>query len=278
MTSEPRADRELEALRVQLAQLRTENARLLRLLPLTPAQARLPAPAQTAMFEQAPGAVDASSPLSVKVAFLGALFRAREDVYAQRWENCRDGRSGWMPAVRAGRLKGIPASERPYLPLTENVVHDHLAGTIDLGLYPLLDGDSCCWLAADFDGPAAMLDVLAYLKAARAAAVPAALEVSRSGLGAHVWIFFTAPVPAVTARALGTGLLREAIALRGRMDLRTYDRLFPSQDVVVNGGLGNLIAARCRADVAAPTRPCSWTSPRSNRTRTSSRSCPASAG
>ncbi|HEU5267507.1 MAG TPA: hypothetical protein VFU35_12450, partial [Jatrophihabitans sp.] len=148
-----------------------------------------------------------------------------------------------MPAVRGGRLKGIPTSQRKYLPLTEEVVHDHLSGAIDLGLSPLLDGDSCCWLAADFDGPAAMLDALAYLKAARAAAVPAALEVSRSGLGAHVWIFFTAPVPAVTAWALGTGLLREAIALRGRMDLRSYDRLFPSQDVVVDRGLGNLIAA-----------------------------------
>lgn len=250
MTSGTSADRELDALRVQLARLRTENARLLKLLQLTPAQARPPGPAQTAMFEQAPGAVDASSPLPAKVAFFRALFRAREDVYALRWVNRRDGRSGWMPAVRGGRLKGVPASERQYLPLTEKVVHDHLAGEIDLGLYPLLDGDSCCWLAADFDGPAAMLDALAYLKAARAAAVPAALEVSRSGLGAHVWIFFAAPVAAVTARALGTGLLREAIALRGRMDLRSYDRLFPSQDVVVNGGLGNLIAAplqgRCR--------------------------------
>ena len=88
-----------------------------------------------------------------------------------------------------------------------------------------------------------MLDALAYLKAARAAGAPAALEVSRSGLGAHVWLFFTAPVPAVTARQVGSGLLREAIAVRGRMDLSSYDRLFPSQDVVQAGGLGNLIAA-----------------------------------
>lgn len=55
---------------------------------------------------------------------------------------------------------------------------------------------------------------------------------SRSGLGAHVWLFFTAPVPAATARQVGSGLLREAIAVRGRMDLASYDRLFPTQDVV----------------------------------------------
>src|SRR3954453_7403605 len=98
-------------------------------------------------------------------------------------------------------------------------------------------------LAADFDGPAAMLDALTYLKAARAISVPAALEVSRSGIGAHVWIFFSGPVPATTARQLGAGLLREAIAQRGRMDLSSYDRLFPSQDALLAGGPGNLIAA-----------------------------------
>src|SRR3954447_24512438 len=77
----------------------------------------------------------------------------------------------------------------------------------------------------------------------RAAGASAALEVSRSGLGAHVWLFFTGLVPAATARQLGSGLLREAIAVRGRMDLTSYDRLFPSQDVVGVGGFGSLIAA-----------------------------------
>jgi hypothetical protein len=100
---------------------------------------------------------------------------------------------------------------------------------------------TCRWLAADFDGPSAMLDALAYLKAARAVGGPAALEVSRSGIGAHVWIFFAGLVPAATARALGSGLLREAIALRGRMNLTAYDRLFPSQDVLPSsGGIGKL--------------------------------------
>jgi hypothetical protein len=74
-------------------------------------------------------------------------------------------------------------------------------------------------------------------------AVPAALEVSRSGVGAHIWVFFTTLVPAETARRLGTVLLREAMALRGHMDLASYDRLFPSQDVLPSGGVGNLIAA-----------------------------------
>lgn len=194
----------------------------------------------------------AGSPPETKVAFFAALFAARTEVYATRWENRRTGRSGWLPAVRGGWRKGVRHEERDYLPLTEQVLTAHLTGDIHLGLYPLLDGDRCWWLAADFDGDAAMLDALAYLKAARAAGAPGALEVSRSGVGAHVWIFFTAAVPAETARRLGSGLLREAMALRGRMDLASYDRLFPSQDVLPTGGVGNLIAAplhgRCRAD------------------------------
>jgi hypothetical protein len=56
-------------------------------------------------------------------------------------------------------------------------------------------------------------------------------------------VFFTSPVPAEMARRLGTGLLREAMAIRGRMTLTSYDRLFPSQDLLPAGGVGNLIAA-----------------------------------
>jgi superfamily II DNA or RNA helicase len=127
--------------------------------------------------------------------------------------------------------------------LTAEVLQSHLSGQEHIGLYPLLDGDRCWWLAADFDGSTALLDALSYVKAARVLNAPVGLELSRSGVGAHTWIFFTAPVPAETARRLGTGLLREAMALRGQMSLASYDRLFPSQDVLPSGGVGNLIAA-----------------------------------
>src|SRR5260370_41338602 len=110
-----------------------------------------------------------------------------------------------LPAVGGGWRKGVPQAERDYLPLTAGVLSAHLSGQMHLGLYPLLDGGRCWWLAADFDGSAAMLDALNYIKAARALSVPAGLEVSQSGTGAHAWIFFTGPVPAETARRLGTG-------------------------------------------------------------------------
>jgi superfamily II DNA or RNA helicase len=234
---------ELAGLRTLVEQLRVENARLLRLLRLSPQEAGVPGPVQSGWFESAPGPVHARSSAAEKVAFFGALFAARTDVYAVRWENSRTGKAGWLPAVRGGWRRGARHEEREYLPLTAEVITAHLSGEAHLGLYPLLDGDLCWWLAADFDGAAAMLDALAYLKAARAAGVPAGLEVSRSGVGAHVWMFFASPVPAELARRLGTGLLREAMALRGQMDLASYDRLFPSQDVLPAGGMGNLIAA-----------------------------------
>jgi superfamily II DNA or RNA helicase len=229
-----------EPLAAQVARLRAENARLRRLLELTPEQARPPAGAQTGLFLDRPGPVTAASAGPDKVRFFRALFVARADVFATRWENARTGRSGWVPAVVGGWRKG---ETRPHLRLTDSVVEAHLTGETHIGLYPMLAGDTCQWLAADFDGPSAMLDALSYLKAARAVGVPAALEVSRSGVGAHVWVFFTGAVAASTARTLGSGLIREAIALRGRMDLAGYDRLFPSQDVLPAGGMGNLIAA-----------------------------------
>jgi superfamily II DNA or RNA helicase len=232
------------ALRRELAELRLDNARLRKLLELTEAESKAAHLAQAVLpsvVHHGPVTMD-SSP-EAKVRLFQDLFRARNDVYAVRWENSRDGRSGWVPAVAGGWRKGANIVGARFLPLTPLVVADHLRGEQHIGLYPLTEQDTCWWVAADFDGGAAMLDALAYAKAARFRGIPAALEVSQSGRGAHVWIFFSAAVPASAARQLGTGLIHEAMALRGSMSLASYDRLFPAQDVHSGKGLGNLIAA-----------------------------------
>lgn len=235
------ADRDSALLR-ELERLREENARLSRLLQLRDGEAT-PAAEQPVMPVVAPGLVTMSSPVSAKLALFEDRFAARRDVYAVRWENQRKGVAGWSPAVAGGWRKGIDKRAVRHLPLTQDVVAAHLAGDVFIGLYPLLAGNQCRWVAADFDGPMAMLDALAFMKASASLSVPAALELSQSGRGAHVWILFSDAVPAVTARAIGTLLVHEAIVLRGSMDLRSYDRLFPNQDVVPDGGFGNLIAA-----------------------------------
>ena len=166
------------AVEAELARLRAENTRLLRLLKMTSKQAAPPGPAQAAFFDAHPGMVDDGSPPDVKVAFFGTLFAARTDVYAIRYDNSRTGRGGWVPAVRGGWRKGMKHEDADFLPLTPDVFATHLKGEVHIGLYPLLDGDSCRWLAADFDGPDALADALMYVKAARALQVPVALEVS----------------------------------------------------------------------------------------------------
>ncbi len=227
----------------ELDTLRADNVRLRRLLQLSEEQARAAASDQ-ATVTGAPGLpVTMGSSSADKVRFFFELFRCRTDVYALRWENRRDGRSGWMPAIKGYWRKGMNRADAPYLALTPEVVDAHLRGEAHIGLYPLNDDDTCWWVAADFDKEAAMLDALAYMKAARAYGIPAALEVSQSGRGAHVWIFFAHAISASVARSIATSLLSEAFRLRGSMHLSSYDRLFPSQDVHTGRGVGNLIAA-----------------------------------
>lgn len=235
------AEPDVGQLRRELERLRAENVRLSRLLDPR-GQDTAPAPEQLAAAAAPPGWVTMSSPVGDKLALFANLFRARSDVHAIRWE-ARTGASGWMPAVAGGWRKGMDRKAASYLRLTADVVAAHLVGDVFVGLYPLLADNACHFLVADFDGPAAMLDALAYSKAARGSGVPAALEISQSGRGAHVWVLFTEAIPAAVARCVGTALVHEATVLRGSMDLRSYDRLFPNQDVLPEGGFGNLIAA-----------------------------------
>ena len=233
---------EVDQLLRELRRLRAENERLSRLLDLR-GQDTAPVPEQPAAGLAPSGVVTMDSPAADKLAFYSDLFHARTDVYAVRWESARTGANGWMPAVAGGWRKGMDRRTAVHLPLTPQVVAAHLVGEVFAGLYPLFRDNTCRFLVADFDGPAAMLDALAYTKAARANDVPTALEISQSGRGAHVWAFFADRIPASTARAIGTILVHEAMVLRGSMDLRSYDRLFPNQDVLPDGGFGNLIAA-----------------------------------
>jgi len=233
----------------QLAALRVENQRLRNLLKLT--NGVDPPPEQPILAPTDPGLVTNSSPPDAKLALYARLFAARRDVYARYWVNPRKGTKGWSPVVRDSFGKGSLWDRRP-LPLTTDVLDAHLRSGNDLfiGLYPLLRNATCWWLAADFDGPQAMLDAHAYVKAGASLGVPCGLEISQSGRGAHVWTFFTSPVPAADARAMGTACIHRAMALRGSMPLASYDRLFPNQDTVPTGssGIGNLIAAPLNGD------------------------------
>ncbi|MEZ5296547.1 MAG: DEAD/DEAH box helicase family protein [Ilumatobacteraceae bacterium] len=236
-------DPSYEDLLADVETLRAENVRLRGLLGLDerPSDGHVQAWTPTLLTEPTGHpSVDASSEAADKLALLRSLFGARADVYARRWESISSGKSGWSPATKDRWTKG--RRPRDYLPLTDDVFISHLRGDETIGIYPLLRDDTCALLACDFDKGTWALDALAYLDACHRNAVPAALERSRSGNGAHVWIFFDAPVSASAARAMGAALLREAMTARAELDLASYDRFFPSQDFMPKAGFGNLIA------------------------------------
>lgn len=102
--------------------------------------------------------------------------------------------------------------------------------------------NTCYFLAADFDKGQWKEEVKAMSKACHSFEIPHAIEISRSGNGAHLWIFFNEKVPAKEARLLGLGLLDKAMEFYPNLSFDAYDRLFPNQDILPEGGFGNLIA------------------------------------
>jgi len=230
----------------ELAALRTQIARLTGLLDEHGIAWRLPPESGMATVAE-PSRLTADE----KVALFRTLFRGRSDVYPIRWEGKTSGKSGYAPACanewRAGicekpRIKCGDCAHRALQPLTDAVIYDHLAGKHTVGVYPLLEGDTCHFLAVDLDGADWREDAKAFMESCSELGVPAALEISRSGQGAHAWVFFASAVSARDARRLGTAIISHACTRTQQLKLTSYDRLFPNQDTMPKGGFGNLIA------------------------------------
>ena len=230
----------------ELSRLQAENARLIALLESHGVEWR-PRPTVVAAREPEPSRLSTAE----KVALFRRLFRGRTDVYPIRWEGKTSGKSGYAPACanewRAGvcekpRIKCGDCSNRLLIPLSDAVIYDHLAGEHTVGVYPLLEDDSCYFLAVDFDEAEWRDDARAFMQSCEGLGVPSALEISRSGRGAHAWVFFASRVSARDARRLGTAIISHTCARTRQLKLESYDRLFPNQDTMPKGGFGNLIA------------------------------------
>jgi superfamily II DNA or RNA helicase len=186
-----------------------------------------------------------------KITLFRSLFRGRDDVYPRLWTNKKTGKTGYSPVCNNEWITGIcekpkvkcgECKHRSFAPVTDKIIREHLEGRYTIGIYPMLPDDTCYFLAIDFDKESWSEDVLAFMETSRKLKIPAALERSRSGKGAHVWIFFLNPVLASTARKLGSYLLTETMSLHHELGMDSYDRLFPNQDTIPKGGFGNLIA------------------------------------
>ena len=201
--------------------------------------------------------VDRNSTIENKIALFRRLFRGRSDVFPIRWENRKTGRSGYAPACANEWQRGI--CEKPkvkcsacpnqaFFAVDDLSIERHLRGTdanespFVMGVYPMLADNTCSLLAADFDEGEWRRDVFAFRETCQRHKIPVAIERSRSGNGAHAWIFFQEPIPAASARRLGAFLITDTMERVPDIGFGSYDRFFPSQDSMPAGGFGNLIA------------------------------------
>src|SRR3982074_3029919 len=176
--------------------------------------------------EKAGDPTDRNSPIEKKIALFRRLFRGRSDVFPIRWENRTTGRSGYAPACANEWQRGI--CEKPkvkcsacpnqaFRAVDDVSIERHLRGVdangapFVMGVYPMLADNTCSFLAADFDEGEWRRDVSAFRETCRRHKIPVAIERSRSGNGAHAWIFFEEPIPAASARRLGAFLVTETM-------------------------------------------------------------------
>ena len=186
-----------------------------------------------------------------KIKIYSDYFKGRTDIFAERYFRKLDNKKGYSPvcsnkySINCNMKKYIACKECPYKEyygMTNLDLLNHFKGKKSCGIYPMLDGDECYFLAVDFDDGDFFKSALTFKSICDKYAIDCAIEISQSGLGAHVWIFFEQAVKAKNARKIGDFILNKAFATSKGISFKSFDRFFPSQDYLEKGGYGNLIS------------------------------------
>ena len=202
-----------------------------------------------------------------------SYFWGRMDVFSKRYQNKTSGKAGYFtqcnnfwkyglcPKASGTKINCRECKNRSWTKLQAFHIESHLIGKKDdasdvVGIYPLFPNGTCRFLVFDFDNHEkgsdecdfANLDdtwieeVNALREICKKAEIPTLVERSRSGRGAHVWIFFDTPIEAALARKFGNTLLDKGAETVNLKSFRYYDRMIPTQDILNDGEVGNLIA------------------------------------
>lgn len=185
-----------------------------------------------------------------KIRIYMSYFKGREDAYAEKYVQ-KDGKKGYAKACsnrfsslcnyqKYKQCKGCP--NEVFKKLNEEAYLIHLQGKKSIGIYPIVEQKYCYFLVIDFDDESFKEASLAYKKECNNIGIDALIEISQSGDGAHVWIFFKEKTIVKNARLLGDYLLTKAMLNNKAISFKSYDRFFPSQDFVDENGYGNCIA------------------------------------
>src|SRR5260370_29453390 len=165
--------------------------------------------------DQRTSLVTNDSPPAAKIELFRSLFRGREDVYPRRFQSRKTGKAGYAPACANEWIRGVcekprikctDCPNRRLLQITDEVVGWHLSGRDDhgldfvMGVYAMLQDETCFFLAVDFDDKDWQPDAMAFLETCRQLGVAAVMERSRSGNGGPVWYFFFERSPAPLSR------------------------------------------------------------------------------
>ena len=183
-------------------------------------------------------------------------FKGREDVYAKKYYSNKTNKSGWTPVCfnefnegycLKGKIKKAcdTCKNAKYQGITKEELFKHFTGkskNINIGIYPLLKDNTCNFLCIDFDDENWFEEMLVVYKKSLSFDILPLMERSSSGMGGHLWFFFHHPIKAKKARELGLLLLQESMETNEIVDFKSFDRMFPNQDILPEKGFGNLIA------------------------------------